>query len=815
MERHAAMMRAILSKGLALALVACLAAIASAYPANKAALGAAVAVVGALVWWRPALWLLIVPALLPVLDLAPWTGWFFIDELDLLLLTCAAVGYWRVGAGHRQARLPKISLFLLVLVTLSFGASALVGLMPFEALSANTLSDYMSHYNSLRVFKGFAWALLLLPLLLRTCGEGQVNLRRYFVPGMLLGLAFACAAVLWERAAFPGLTNFSSDYRPTAPFSAMHTGGAALDAYLAISFPFIALWLVGAQSRRLLAVAVPLLLLGAFAGLTLFSRDIYLAFGSALVVLIALMLLRRRRTGTLDPRVLGAGALALAAGTYLLHAMFLTSGYRGLGAALGLLGATWLVGAARRRPLALPLSLAVALLLLLADAGLYVASAQGAYVAYALAAAVAGAGALLLLAGAPARQAQGLALVVAAVPALALATLLVALHWGGDRALGDAALAIGGALLLIAANRLPLRPLFELNRAALATGLFYLVAWATVIPIAGSYYAGARFATVGSDIDVRLRHWEEALAMMPPTPVTTVFGMGLGRYPSTYFWNNNHGELPGSYSFQTEANGNKLLRLGTPKYDIGYGEVLRMLQRVDMRPGRQYRLSLDLLRPANAIGVNVAICQRWLLYPQNCVGAPSQLHPVAGKWQHFQFDLASGQLGEGSLMRLPTQLELSAEGANATVEVDNVSLVDRADGSELVSNGSFSRDNDYWFFSSDRNHFPWHIKNFFVNTYFEMGMLGALSLGLLLATAAGQLARRSIGGDFGAGVALAAITSFIMIGLFDSLFDVPRLTLVFFLVLFTGLLVAPPLRIKRRRRSAVVREPIEDDILPV
>ena len=30
------------------------------------------------------------PVLLPVLDLAPWTGWFFIEEMDLLLLLTAA-----------------------------------------------------------------------------------------------------------------------------------------------------------------------------------------------------------------------------------------------------------------------------------------------------------------------------------------------------------------------------------------------------------------------------------------------------------------------------------------------------------------------------------------------------------------------------------------------------------------------------------------------------------------------------------------------------------------------------------------------------
>ncbi|MEG1055759.1 MAG: hypothetical protein RSF79_27385 [Janthinobacterium sp.] len=32
-----------------------------------------------LLCWRPACWLFCVPALLPVLDLAPRTGWYFLD----------------------------------------------------------------------------------------------------------------------------------------------------------------------------------------------------------------------------------------------------------------------------------------------------------------------------------------------------------------------------------------------------------------------------------------------------------------------------------------------------------------------------------------------------------------------------------------------------------------------------------------------------------------------------------------------------------------------------------------------------------------
>ena len=39
----------------------------------------------AAIWW-PRAWLFAVPACLPFLNFAPWTGWLVFEELDLLLL---------------------------------------------------------------------------------------------------------------------------------------------------------------------------------------------------------------------------------------------------------------------------------------------------------------------------------------------------------------------------------------------------------------------------------------------------------------------------------------------------------------------------------------------------------------------------------------------------------------------------------------------------------------------------------------------------------------------------------------------------------
>src|ERR1035438_9708662 len=52
----------------------------------------------------PSVWLFGVPALLPVMNFLPWTGWVALDEFDLLLLATAAGGYAAPAARRRGPR---------------------------------------------------------------------------------------------------------------------------------------------------------------------------------------------------------------------------------------------------------------------------------------------------------------------------------------------------------------------------------------------------------------------------------------------------------------------------------------------------------------------------------------------------------------------------------------------------------------------------------------------------------------------------------------------------------------------------------------
>jgi len=397
-------------------------------------------------------------------------------------------------------------------------------------------------------------------------------------------------------------------------------------------------------------------------------------------------------------------------------------------------------------------------------------------------------GTLIILFGPQAKKLHGLAIATAAFPSMALTTGLVAFHWGGNAAIEDIIALIVLVFSVITINRLLPQPVWNFSRSTMIFFLFCMIIFATAIPIGKSYYMETRFSTVKDDLSTRMRHWREALDMMTLDWKTSAFGMGLGRYPETYFWKNTHDEIPGTYSYEVEKD-NLFLRLGATQYAIGYGEVLRILQHVDVRPDRHYRLSIDVRRPSGNEEISIGVCQRWLLYPQNCVSAPIKLGPADNSWRHYDLPWDSGRLGEHFwLLPIPTQIEISSFGSNTYLDVDNVSLLDTESGSELIRNGSFSHGNDFWFFSSDRNHFPWHVKNFFVNTLFELGWMGLTSISLLIVYVTGNLIVRGSRGERTASIFLASLVGCLIVGLFDSIFDVPRLTLLFFLVIFVATL---------------------------
>ncbi len=232
----------------------------------------------------PRLWLFVLPAALPVLNLSPWTGWIMVEEFDLLVLGVLGGGYARLACGRATDALAisrgTWALMSALLALVLWGMAR--GLADAGPVSG-WFDDYTGALNSLRVSKSALFAVLLAPLCWRAMRKPGAGER--FAAGMLSGAVLVALAALWERAAYPGLLNFSDVYRTTALFWEMHVGGAAIDAYLALATPFAAWALWRSRTRWHWLLAALLAVVWVYVCLTTFARGAYLGVLTGLLVL--------------------------------------------------------------------------------------------------------------------------------------------------------------------------------------------------------------------------------------------------------------------------------------------------------------------------------------------------------------------------------------------------------------------------------------------------------------------------------------------------------------------------------------------------
>ena len=565
-----------------------------------------------LLWHRPYAAVPIAMACLPVFDLARWTGWFYVDEFDALLLVSTAMLLWRLPVQAWNWTRQGLSPWLLVGLGSSWAISTAIGLWPLQPWDGNAFSTYLSHYNALRVAKGFAWAVVLAPPtvhLLRTRAGGQ----RALALGMLAGLAGVVAVALWERFVFMGLFDFVSDHRITATFSAMHTGGAFVEAYLLLAMPFLAVAYAlyrGVVARTLVLV---LFVLGSYALMVTFARGGYLGYVLALAVLA---------------------------------------------------WAAWAHARARSR-----------------------AGERSSMV----------------------------------VPAL-MAVLL------------------GGAVAY---------PVLE-----------------------GSYMQG-RWGATRSDADIRTRHWSEVVGMMDGGGVGTLFGMGLGRLPETFYFHSPSDTTLPSFSYVEEGGGAHLTLGGGPQLFVG--------QWFGTEYAGAYVLELDVRSATPGAQLDVGFCQKSLLYSHGCTWVHAKV-AQPGAWEHHRIAFTAVAQGERALLPRTVHLALGFAQGGARIDVDNIRLLD-ASGRDRIRNGTFSAGHDHWTFSSD-DHLRWHAKNLAVQVLFDQGVYGLLVSAAVVTLALARSAGAAARGDRFAGTLLASLVGFLTVGLFDSLVDAPRIAMVFFLLLF-------------------------------
>lgn len=256
------------------------------YPLLMPLLVLALLVYGALLWRWPLLWFFVLPLLLPLLDFSQHTGQLALDEFDLFVLMTLLIGTLR---GGRSAPLPwpnPLLPMVLALLWLSWLLSTLPQLWPL--LGGADLRQPGSHspIAAWMVGKGLLWALLLVPLIRRTPGEQLARARQCILWSLSAGLVCLSLVVMAQRHAFVGLTDFDNIFRVTGTFSSMNTGGAYIEAYIALAFPALLLWVLSQRAWwwrlwGLIAVAMAV-----YAMLVTYSRVGYVALALGFTVVL-------------------------------------------------------------------------------------------------------------------------------------------------------------------------------------------------------------------------------------------------------------------------------------------------------------------------------------------------------------------------------------------------------------------------------------------------------------------------------------------------------------------------------------------------
>ena len=724
------------------------------YPIGRWLLLAGLLVYSAALVRSPLIWLAVLPSMVPGLELAHWSGRLFLEDIDILFLFTVAWLAWCTPAAQAASlhRWPLKVYVALVLLVVSYSASLIVGLMPLPNWhDPNLTATFVSPANALREFKGFFWATLLSPFVVRAYREQPETARNMLVAGMVAGGMFTGVVALWERGVWQALMygrnvwqllspllDFSTPYRVTGPFAEMNTGGEAIDGYLALAWPVLTLSVLLARRTWTLALSALSLSLVIYALVTTFSRGLYLSLAIAgLAGLAGFLRVVASDKETEELRVLPMLLILLPAAVAASYGYYRGGTLSMVAPILAFAAAAWLSWCRAAVPfLALALVVVGLLTTWVAAHGMLTSKWQ---------------------------TTETLVAYVAASCMTAVA--LMAGGWEG-RALP---------------RNLGFKPYLMLM-------LVLVVGVGTLAPALLGYRMTERASAIQSDLSVRTAHWKHVLAIMDKGALDRFLGMGLGSFPRLFYWDNASGPKDtGDFSLLRE-NGNTFVRTAG-------GKNLRLGQRLSVPADTRVRLTLDVRSSAPEAWLQIRLCRRFVIHPTEwngqCVSIRDTIVSTKGQWQSLSFEEDTGNVGDGSPWgRPPLMLEINNRREYmlmykppAIVDLDNISLRG-ADGQEYLANGDFEKGMDYWLPYYDFSHTPWHIKNIWVHLFFEQGLLGVLAFAwsLLVALLVGwQAASRS--DKFAVGVA-TALLSFAAVGTFGSPIDAPRVAWLYYFLMF-------------------------------
>jgi hypothetical protein len=318
------------------------------------------------------------------------------------------------------------------------------------------------------------------------------------------------------------------------------------------------------------------------------------------------------------------------------------------------------------------------------------------------------------------------------------------------------------------------------RRIAAATAFLAVsVLGAVAIPAVTGFRMTERFDTANADLHGRQAHWSEALQLMGDEWTDPIFGKGLGSFPRLYLAGAKGPETKAHYHFGSDGDGTWL--------EIGPGDF-NITQKVPLQPHTGYELGLSLRSASAEAPLSVKFCPKLILFSDrwqpNCREVAVRSGAAAAWTRHVvRFD--SGTVGREGWVGLPVTMMLH-NGGETAVRISYIRLLD-SDGRNLVANGDFAAGSDRWILISDFEHLSWHVKNLYLQVFFEGGTAWLAVFLLVLGVAIGGAIRSARARPpLGPGM-VGALCGFAVVGLTGSLLDNPRPAILFYLVLVWAL----------------------------
>ena len=675
----------------------------------------------------PTAWLLWLPTLVVVLNLAPVTGRFIFTEFDMV--TLALIGSLFVAYRNNPIEMPNKQAWLYICFVV---LSLLVTPISWSnLLSPQTQNPYYDLAYGYKAVKGLLFALPIGYFFSVQLAQSKTEAINKLGIGSAIAAFSVFIIILWERQTLAtivefesmsklvsSLFNLSTSYRVTSLMADMHTGGESLDGIYLTLLAFNLFAFSFAQSKVTKTLTIIGLCATLYCIMVGFTRATYV---SAFVTIAAFYTLKHFPT----KRKLELKNLVLAS-LIIISALPLYN-YSGYISAISLvliffakeliqlLSKIW-----DSKLLAIPIFLLAVLL--------------SAY------------GHLSNIWVTPTTTSIVLVITIASI--LSIATWLLDIYKAES------------VITLAQQNKT----------------IVILVAVGLSIMFGGSRIQ-QRLETINQDIDTRLTHWSSVLASSDGKLHSNIFGNGWGSFPRNYV---------ASYPELVEQVGS--FTINEESLVLGAGKDLAIGQRLAILPGQTYNIDIELATTVDTplsfmlCERNLIIFDRWAIkcsyLKQNFSGSDEK--------QQISFEINSKDIGQGSILtRWPTVFIIRNYGSDQPVEINKLQVSDRF-GHGLLSNPDFNSGLDNWFFYHDFEHLPWHIKNIFLSFYYQIGLVGSLLFAAMLAAITVRHFRVDDTREQTI-LCLTLVAGMLTFGFFGDPLDSARVSSIFFAVIYMAL----------------------------